>query len=175
MGHSQPTRHDKKMVEKIAEVTIAANKAIGITNGPSHTEIIVTSEGPKVVEIGARLGGDNITTYLVPLSTGVNMVESCIKIALGEKPDIKKKWDKGSAIRYFKQHKGVVKSIEGVKEAEKMAGIQQVCIVHGVGEEVAEVTSSGERMGFVIAQAEDAEAAIRNCYAALRKISVNIE
>ncbi|MDY4168623.1 MAG: aminotransferase class I/II-fold pyridoxal phosphate-dependent enzyme [[Ruminococcus] gnavus] len=46
---------------------------------------------------------------------------------------------------------------------------------YGVGEEVAEVTSSGERMGFVIAQAEDAEAAIRNCYAALRKISVNIE
>ena len=51
----------------------------GIQNGPSHTEIKVTKDGPKIVELGARLGGDCITTHLVPLSTGVNMVECSIK------------------------------------------------------------------------------------------------
>jgi len=133
----------------------------------------VTSEGPKIVELGARLGGDCITTHLVPLSTGVNMVECCIKIALGEKPDIEPKWNKGSAIRYFQQHAGVVKSIEGIEEAEKVSGMKQISIVHGVGEEVTEVTSSGARMGFVIAQDENAEKAVADCYEALGKIEVS--
>ena len=174
MGHSQPTRHSREIAERIAEVAKAANKAIGIKNGPSHTEIIVTSEGPKIVELGARLGGDCITTHLVPLSTGVNMVECCIRIALGEKPDIEPKWNKGSAIRYFQQHAGVVKSIEGIEEAGKVTGVQQISIVHGVGEEVTEVTSSGARMGFVIAQDENAEKAVADCYEALDRILVTI-
>lgn len=175
MGHSQPSRHSKEISENISKVAKAANKALGITDGPSHTEIIVTSEGPKIVEVGARLGGDNITTHLVPLSTGVNMVECCIKIALGEKPDIKPKWNKGAAIRYFEQNAGVVKNIIGINEAKQISGIQDISIVHGIGEEVTEVTSSGARMGFVIAQDIDAETAIEDCYAALDMIKVSVE
>lgn len=175
MGHSQPTMLSNEIAEQISKVAEAANKAIGIKNGPSHTEIIVTKEGPKIVELGARLGGDNITTHLVPLSTGVNMVECCIKIALGEMPDIKKKWNKGSAIRYFEQHAGVIDSIEGVDKAEEIDGVQQISIVHGVGEEVTEINSSGERMGFVIAQDADVDAAIKDCLVALTKINVIIK
>ena len=175
MGHSQPTRHSKEIVRKIIEVTKAANKAIGIENGPSHTEIIVTKDGPKIVEIGARLGGDNITTHLVPLSTGVNMVECCIKIALGEKPDIQPKWNKGSAIRYFKQHAGVVKGIEGIDIARRIDGIQQISVVHDVGEAITEVESSGSRMGFVIAQGNSALEAEKLCGKALEKIVIEIE
>lgn len=175
MGHSQPTMLSNEIAEQISKVAKAANKAIGIKNGPSHTEIIVTKQGPKIVELGARLGGDNITTHLVPLSTGVDMVECCIKIALGEIPDIKKKWNKGSAIRYFEQHAGVIDSIEGVDKAEEIDGVQQISIVHGVGEEVTEINSSGERMGFVIAQDVDVDAAIKDCLAALTKINVIIK
>lgn len=175
MGHSQPSRHSKEISEKISEVAKAANNALGITNGPSHTEIIVTSEGPKIVEVGARLGGDNITTHLVPLSTGVDMVECCIKIALGEKPDIKPKWNKGAAIRYFDQHKGIVKGIEGIEEAKKIIGVQQISVVHGVGEEVTDINSSASRMGFVIAQDENGERAIADCINALKKIQVLIQ
>lgn len=174
MGHTQPTRLGEKIEKRISDVAISANKAIGIKNGPSHTEIIVTAEGPKVVEIGARLGGDNITTHLVPLSTGVNMVKCCIQIALGDKPDITLKWKRGSAIRYFHQHAGVVKEIKGIEEAEKVAGIQQISIVHGIGEHITEIENSGARMGFVIAQGKDADTAERSCMNALEKINVEV-
>lgn len=174
MGHSQPTMLSKEIAEQISKVAKAANKAIGIKNGPSHTEIIVTKEGPKIVELGARLGGDNITTHLVPLSTGVNMVECCIKIALGEIPDIKKKWNKGSAIRYFNQKPGCIKSIDGIEEAKKVPGVKQISIVHGVGENTTEVTSSGSRIGFVIAQDTDANKAINDCCDSLKIIDIKI-
>ena len=136
MGHSQPSQLSKATRESIARVAIAANKAIGIKNGPSHTEIRVTKEGPKIVELGARLGGDCITTHLVPLSTGVNMVECSIRIALGEKPDLEPKWNKGAAIRYLKTGTGTVREIKGIEEAESIPGVIQVSIVHGVGERV---------------------------------------
>ena len=175
MGHSQPTRHAPEIAEKIRQVVVAANRAVGIQNGPSHTEVIVTEEGPKIVEIGARLGGDCITTHLVPLSTGVDMVENCIRIALGEKPDLQPKFQKGSAIRYFSQKPGKVTAIDGVADAEALEGIRQVSIVHGVGETVGEIDCSAARMGFVIAQSENAESAIALCRKAVDLIDITIE
>lgn len=175
MGHTQPTAHSPQISEQIRQVAIAANRAVGITSGPSHTEIMVTEEGPKVVELGARLGGDCITTHLVPLSTGVDMVEKCIRIALGEKPDLTPAFQKGSAIRYFSQTPGVVKAVEGIEEAQKLPGIRQISIVHGVGETVGCINSSGARMGFVIAQSEDAAGAADACERAMEQIHITIE
>lgn len=174
-GHSQPTALPQETVEKIKELAIAANKAVGITDGPSHTEIIVTKHGPKIVELGARLGGDCIATHLVPLSTGVDMVGACIEIALGGKPDIAHKINKGSAIRYFRQHKGVIKEITGLEEAKNTDGVKQVSVVHGVSKKISDITDSGSRMGFVIAQAETSEKAAEICEEALSKIKVTIE
>lgn len=174
MGHTQPTAHSEEIAERIRQVAIAANRAVGITNGPSHTEIIVTSEGPKIVELGARLGGDCITTHLTPLSTGVDMVRCCIAIALGEKPDLTSKFSKGSAIRYFSQTPGVVQSIDGIAAAEKLPGVKQVSIVHGVGETVGIINSSAARMGFVIAQGDDRNNAISLCQKAMEAIKITI-
>ena len=172
MGHSQPSQLSKETKERIAEVAIAANKAIGIQNGPSHTEIKVTKDGPKIVELGARLGGDCITTHLVPLSTGVNMVECSIRIALGEKPDLTAKWDKGAAIRYLKTGTGIIQGITGLQEAEDIPGVVQVSIVHGVAEQVGEIRNSVDRVGFIIAQAEDAVSAVEIAEEGAERIKV---
>lgn len=174
MGHSQPTRHSKEIAKKISETAIAANKAIGIKNGPSHTEIIITGEGPKIVEIGARLGGDCITTHLVPLSTGVDMVECNIRIAMGEKPDISCKYNRGSAIRYLSTENGVIKNIKGLDAAKKTDGVVQVSIVHNVGDRVDGIKSSGDRVGFVIAQGRNAAEAIKSAESALSTIKVEV-
>lgn len=173
MGHSQPSQLTSNIKDKIKEITISANKAIGIKNGPSHTEIKITKDGPKIVEIGARLGGDNITTHLTPLSTGVDMVESCIRIALGEKIDIKTKYRKASAIRYLDQSYGKIKSIEGIDEARKIPGIKQVSIVRNEGEILDGIKSSSDRIGFVIGQASNCKDAISAVQKALSLIKID--
>lgn len=163
MGHSQPSILAKEIKNQIIEITKKAVRAIGIKDGPSHTEIKVTQEGPKIVEIGARLGGDCITTHLVPLSTGVNMVESCIKLSLGEKPDICKKFEKGSAIRYFETNIGKIKNISGLDEASNIEGVKQISFVYNIEEEIREIKNSSDRIGFVIVQDSSAEKAIEKC------------
>ncbi|MFC3748198.1 ATP-grasp domain-containing protein [Paenibacillus sp. GCM10012306] len=172
MGHSQPTNHIGKIKEEIAEVALLAVKAIGIEEGPAHVEIIVTEEGPKIVELGARLGGDNITTHLIPLSTGVDMVECSIKIALGDKPDMQQKFYKGAAIRYLDTQVGIINSIEGIEEAKKFEGIQYVHFTKGIGDEISAINSSIDRVGFVIAQSSTAHEAFKVCEKALQIINV---
>jgi biotin carboxylase len=49
----------------------AAHKAVGLAEGWTHTEIRLTSRGPRVVEINARIGGDMIP-YLGALATGID-------------------------------------------------------------------------------------------------------
>lgn len=175
MGHSQPSRHSEEIKKKITQIAIAANQAIGIENGPSHTEIKVTKEGPKVVELGARLGGDNITTFLVPLSTGVNMVECCIRIALGENPDLEIKHKMASAVRYFDIEYGKIKNISGIAEARNIPGVKQIFVVHGVGDKMNGIKSSGDRAGFIIAQSDTAEKAIEACIIAKKLIKIEVE
>ncbi|MFI3224599.1 ATP-grasp domain-containing protein [Streptococcus suis] len=174
LGHSQPSQLSPLEQEKIMEVAVAANKAIGINSGPSHTEIKLTEAGPKVVEIGARLGGDNITTKLVPLSTGIDLVEICIRIAIGEEPEIPKSFQRGAAIRYFRQQNGVLQDIKGLEFAKELEGIEQISLMYKNGEKITEIINSTSRLGFVIASGKDASEAISICEGALSIIELEI-
>lgn len=175
MGHSQPSQLPNETIEKIKEVAIKAVQAIGIDNSPSHVEIIVTEDGPKLVELGARLGGDSINTYLVPLSTGVDMIQACILMALGQIPDIAKKFEKGSAIRYAECKLGVLQKINGVNEALNIPEVKHVEIVKCLGETLTPIRSSSDRVAYVITQADTAQDAIRMCENALGKIKFDIK
>lgn len=175
MGHRQPSQLNENIKKNIEDVAKNAVKSIGIENGPSHTEIIVTKDGPKIVELGARLGGDCITTHLVPLSTGLDMVECCINIAMGEAVDIDKKFNKGSAIKYLETDFGKIKSINGVNEAKTVQGVKQVSIVHGVGDFANCIQSSTDRVGFVVSQGDTADEAISRCNTAISLINIITE
>jgi len=175
MGHTQPTRQSRENQERIRDLACRACKAVGISNGPAHVEMILTKNGPKMVELGARMGGDCITTHLVPLSTGIDMVGCTIKLACGEDIDIEPKFNKGAAIRYFDAHNGIIKSIEDIDKAQKILGVQEISIVHSVGETIGEIGSSTDRVGFVIAQADSAEDAIKICESALNTIKIIVE
>ena len=175
MGHSQPSRLSKEIKERIIEITKMAVNAIGIKDGPSHTEIIVTNDGPKIVELGARLGGDNITTHLVPLSTGIDMVEATIKVALGDSFSLTSKWSKGAAIKYIKGDIGTIKEIQGLEEAQKVNNVCQISMQHRAGDKSDVIRNSLDRIGFIIAKGDTADEAINNCEKALNKINVVVE
>lgn len=175
MGHTQPSRLGDDNVEKIKDLARRAVKAIGISNGPAHVEIMITEKGPKLIELGARMGGDCITTHLVPLSTGVSMIDATINIACSETVDVVKKFDKGSAIRYFDVPCGKIKSIHGVEEARKIPGVCEISILKQVGDLMGEIKSSTDRAGFVIAKGKDAQEAEAICLKALNEIRFEIE
>ena len=175
MGHTQPSRLPEDVQQQIREVAEAACKSLSLDKGPAHVEMKVTSRGPVMIELGARMGGDNITTHLVPLSTGIDMVGATINVALGEEPDITPTLHCGAAIRYFCVPFGTIKAIEGVADAERMTGIKQVTFTKGIGEESTPIECSNDRIGFVIAQGRNAEEAVGACEKGMERINITIE
>ena len=174
MGHSQPCCLGENNIFRIKDLAIRAVKSVGIDNGPAHVEIMLTENGPKMIELGARMGGDCITTHLVPLSTGIDMVKATIKIALGKSVDISQKIQRGSAIRFFRVKCGILQSVSNVDKAEQIEGIQQITFVKKIGEKIDEIGSSIDRVGYVIAQADTAEEAVEICDRAMKLIEITV-
>lgn len=170
MGHSQPSKFRGDDLKKISDLAKSAVMAVGIQDSPAHVEMMVTKDGPKMIELGARMGGDCITTHLVPLSTGIDMVKAAIDISLGNIPDLKRKFDKGSAIRYFDVKPGVIRNILGIEEIKKMDGVKEVIFTKKIGDEVNYIHSSLDRAGMVICQSSDSTSAIHLCDNAINKV-----
>lgn len=163
MGHSIPTMLSKEIQEDIKSITKNAIEALNINNSPSHTEIIITKEGPKIVEVGARMGGDNITSHLVPMATGYDMMKHVIRLSLGEKYDLEPSINSSAAIRYLKLNTNTFngfKNLDGLISLHKPSDIK---ITHSLGSTINEIKSSNDRLGYVIYQADSVEKAIKKC------------
>lgn len=175
IAHSEPSRLDGETQERIREVALQAIRAIRLQNGPSHTEIKVTEEGPKVVEIAARLGGDFITSRLVPLSTGVDLVGASVRLAAGEEPDLSVKWQRAAAIHFIQGKKGKLRRLEAGEEIFRMDGVEEAVLYKKAGDITNGTRSSNDRLGHLITVGWTPEEAMENGRRALERICMEYE
>ena len=71
--------------DEMRSIVEAAVKALGVTYGATHAELMLTPDNRiYITEIGARMGGDFIGSDLVLLSTGYDFVKGVIQCALGD-------------------------------------------------------------------------------------------
>jgi len=173
-GHSQPSCLPADDLEKIRDLAGRAALAVGVENGPAHAEIMLTKDGPKMVEIGARMGGGCITTHLVPLSTGVDMIKATMDICMGQEPDIVPRFEKGAAIRFLRAPYGTITGIEGVEEAKALPGVREIAFTKHVGDTSVELLSGADRIGYVIAQSDTPEQAVAICERACELIRFTV-
>ena len=88
-GHLEPALVSAEIRENVRKVVFHALTSLGVKNGASHSELKIAKDGTiRIIEIGARMGGDFIGSDLVHISTGIDFVRAVIQIALGEEPDI---------------------------------------------------------------------------------------
>jgi biotin carboxylase len=84
---------------RLHEVLRAAHAAIGFDTGWTHTELRLTPDGPKVVEINARLGGDRIP-HVAELATGIRAAPVAAAVACGGMPAVAATVRRVAAIRF---------------------------------------------------------------------------
>jgi len=162
LGHTQPTSLDQSDIQLLTAAASDGVRALNLEWCAAHVEIKLGTKGPYLIEIGARLGGDFITTELVPRSTGVDMVAAAIQLVLGEEPVLTSQYSRrGAAIRYLAPPPGVVQCIEGSERARAMPGVEIVEVYVKPGDRIGALDSSLARAGHVIAEGVDAEEAAR--------------
>ncbi|MFF9194062.1 ATP-grasp domain-containing protein [Streptomyces sp. NPDC014779] len=70
----------------VREVT-AAHAALGITDGPTHTELRLRGgTRPYLLEMGARIGGSGVSHYVASHVSGVDLAAEALRIAVGGAP-----------------------------------------------------------------------------------------
>ncbi|KUO03573.1 carboxylate--amine ligase [Streptomyces caeruleatus] len=87
-GHMFPAALSLADLDAAEQTALAALKALGLTDGVvAHTEIKLTSAGPRVVEVNPRPAGNRITE-LVRHVTGIDLAAAFVDVALGRRPDL---------------------------------------------------------------------------------------
>lgn len=67
-----PTELSPKKIELLKTVAIKATQALELTNTPGHVEMIYTKNGPKVIEVGPRIGGYRTRIYEISQNLNLN-------------------------------------------------------------------------------------------------------
>lgn len=160
LGHNQPSCFSDADVETLKAAAIAGVKALGVNNCACHAEAKLMNGKAYLMEVGARLGGDFISTELTHLSTGIDMVAAAIDVALGVEPDLSVKEEpKGVCVRYFCPKPGKLVSISNT-EVLNNPHVYLWEIYPKEGDVIPAVTSSLCRSGHVIVTEKTPQKAI---------------
>ena len=175
LGHNQPSMFSEDIQQKLKEGAIAGVKALGLSNCAAHCELKLQNGNAYLMEIGARMGGDFISTELTHLSTGIDMVAATINVVLGIKPNLQPTETKqGVCIRYFTPKPGKLIGIEG-ENILKDSHVYDAEIYHHVGDMIPEVKSSLDRSGHVIVTDVDALSAIKRAESIISNVKLITE
>lgn len=150
LGHNQPTCYPDDIKRLVEDAAIAGVKALQVNACACHAEIKVQDGKAYIMEVGARMGGDFISTVLTPLSTGIDMVAAAINCSLGIEPDLTPKAQShGVCIRYFCPQPGKLIAIGNTEPLnnEKVHSYEFYC---KPGDHIPEMTSSLCRSGHLI-------------------------
>ncbi|MFE3877216.1 ATP-grasp domain-containing protein [Kitasatospora sp. NPDC059146] len=85
IGHQLPAALSAEASAAIEEYVQSVVRAVNLSVGPFHCELRLTAQGPALVEIGARMGGDRIAE-LAQLATGVSLPRVWLAGLLGLDP-----------------------------------------------------------------------------------------
>lgn len=175
LGHNQPSIYPEEIQQKLKNGAIAGIKALGLSNCAAHCELKVQDGEAYLMEIGARMGGDFISTELTHLSTGIDMVAATISVVLGIEPNLQPTEDKyGVCIRYFTPKPGKLIAINR-REALRDRHIYDAEIYIKPGNMIPDVKSSLDRSGHVIVIEDNAQKAIRLADAIVNNVEFLID
>ncbi|WP_405632812.1 ATP-grasp domain-containing protein [Streptomyces sp. NBC_00016] len=151
-GHMFPAALPAADAEAAEQTALAALKALGLVDGVvAHTEIKLTSAGPRVVEVNPRPAGNRITE-LVRHVTGIDLAAAFVEVSLGREPDLRRS-DTGlcsAAIGFLvPQRSGTLESLDG-GELRSAPGVLEVELAVP-GTQVEAAGSNNEYLGHVMA------------------------
>lgn len=134
------------------DAACAAVEALGIEHGPTYTQVRLGPDGPRVVEVAARLGGGH-DAELCEAALGVDLAGLALTAALGEEtpPPQPAPQVGGACVLFLVAPAGTLVSVDGVEEAGRLEGVTAVRIYRRPGYEIGPLRRGADRVGAVLA------------------------
>jgi biotin carboxylase len=173
IGHvvdaADPLLADEQLICTLAR----AHRALGIEDGITHSEARLTPNGPVVIEINGRVGGDLIP-LLGKIATGIDSGEVLFDVATGNRPDITPSKRSVAGIRFgLPEHDCVVRSVTVPTAAEGLVTASPM-VDPGT---TLRLPPGGylARHSFVVCEADDVPTCRRRLVAASAAVQVDAE
>ena len=175
LGHAMPSGLDDEVEKKVVECIEKAIMALGINSGSVNMDLLVTEDNEvHIVDIGARMGGNLIGSHIIPYGTGIDYMGNMIKIAVGEKVDLRPVTKPAAvATRLLAFNSGKVAKLPDFEKIEQEYGVE---IYHHleVGKVVREYHTNLDGCGYIVAKADCVETAMANADKVLNLIQKEI-
>lgn len=201
MGHSLPTAIDQKKKNELIATFALGIKALGLTCGVAKADIKYTKNGPMIGEIAARLSGGYMSGWTYPYSSGMNLTEIAMTVALGEKPldlimnRVPLAWQphksvekqvqpfdifelkslRFSAERAWLSIPGKVSKIYGLEEVKNFAFVRDVLPRVKEGDKVDFPRNNVEKCGNIIAVSDSRQNSYNAAHKAVSEITLRLE
>ncbi|UQI46747.1 ATP-grasp domain-containing protein [Streptomyces sp. HU2014] len=155
-GHMFPAALPEAQRAAAAGTAVRALAALGLDGLVAHTEIKLTPDGPRVVEVNPRPAGNRITE-LVRHVTGVDLAAACVDVALGRTPDlaVRDTGVRSAAVGFLiPEETGTLERIEGAETLTGAPGVLEARLAEP-GTAVKASGSNNDYLGHVMAADRD--------------------
>ncbi|MEX0170785.1 ATP-grasp domain-containing protein [Streptomyces sp. LMG1-1-1.1] len=174
IGHLVPARITAEQQDLIAAEVRRLLTALGVQEGPAHTEIVLTDRGPRVIETHTRPGGDAIVE-LVRLAGGFDIQGLTFTWLAGKPLDLTPRpLAAAAAIWFLTLPEGEVTAVGGQDEARAAEGVESAFLTAAVGDLVPPLTSSWDRQGDALAIGPDPDTALHLAQQAVGLFEVEV-
>jgi len=155
-----PAKGSRAQLDAVKRLATEAVQAIGIKDGISHTEVIMTETGPQLVELGARGGGGHVFHTCIESVSGLSGPLLQAAMLTGQAVNIENIEQNGCVYRFFNPEHGILVRVDYQAEAKTLPGVVDFGIFKHPGDEVGVLPNSLHRAGFVVTCGRDRAEAI---------------
>jgi biotin carboxylase len=158
----------------------AAAAALGVVDGPTYTQIRLGPDGPRVIELAARLGGGH-DAELVQAATGISLNGLAIDFALGlpvrlARDDQLQAGQVGGACVFFLvAPPGELREVTGLERASAVEGVRWVRIYRRPGWRFGPLLRGSDRAGAVLAVGASRDDALERARRAAEAVRFHID
>ena len=172
LAHVWPS---EQAVEEAVEVASAAAEALGVREGPTYTQIRMGPDGPRVMELAARLGGGH-DAELCETALGVDLNALALAAAFGRSARVPPARPVGGAcVRFLVAPPGHLLGVHGVKEALELEGVLDAVPYRPPGWAFGPLRTGHDRAGFVMARGDSRAEALERAEQAAGLIRFDVE
>jgi biotin carboxylase len=154
----------------------AAAEALGIRNGPTYTQVVLAADGPRVIELAARLGGGH-DAELAQLAMEVPLNDLALECALAGRVSVvpEQRLVGGACVLFLVAPVGKLGAVDGVQEALAVDGVAEVRMYREPGHVFGPLRHGADRAGAVLATGSSREDALERARRAAHAIRFVVE
>jgi biotin carboxylase len=123
--HLYPSALPEAAQQEIRAKTVQIVKTLDLNNCAFHLEGKLTPAGFRLIEIAARIGGDYITSHLIPLSSGLNFYAQVLRVVTGQQPRREDSLHLYAGARFLlAQTEGTLRGLTGLEQVLQRSSVE---------------------------------------------------